>query len=198
MYNKSNTITTCEYKNIPLLASDGFLIPILDRIHHLLEFMLNKHSQVLLVRFDVRFVFDEKKPNDNSIFQGFIENYRRYLDRQEFDPHLIWVREQGKGSVNCHYHLALLLNGNRIRYFKECSKGEELWARALNIPYIRNSGLIHICKAGNLNSVMIRRGDMIMLEKSYKWLSYMAKTDTKDDIPKNVKMFSSSQIPKIF
>ena len=95
MRNSKITLKS-EYKGYSLWSNyyknTGFVINILNRTLDLLEHMLSKHSQVLLVRLDIRFPTNYPCASDNSLFQGFIENYRRRLADWKLDPHLLWVR----------------------------------------------------------------------------------------------------------
>jgi hypothetical protein len=73
------------YKNLSINTNkekmQGCDIAILDRIYNQLEYMVNKHSKVLQVRFDLHY------PQDNSIelkqgdFTRFNRNFKRNLER---------------------------------------------------------------------------------------------------------------------
>ena len=184
-----------EYKGLPLWnnykVNTGFYTDILDRTLELLEHMISRHSQVLVIRLDVRFPLGYIWPDDNSLFQGFIENYRRRLSDWGYDAHLLWAREQ-KTSPNPHYHCFILLNGNKIRYFKNTSKADELWARALNLP-LKIPGLIQICPIDKYYSKIIHQNNSFEFAKIFKALSYLAKVATKLKTPKHTRMFGCSQ-----
>lgn len=190
-----------EFQGTPILTGyeQGFYVSILDRVKRLLDDMLSRHSQVLLFRIDVRFPSDMAVPPDNSIFQGFIENYRRNLERQNYDPRYLWVRERSS-SKNHHYHCLFLLNGNMIRSLRSLSTLDRLWTNALrlNQPV---PGLIHLCRCDDAkqygiptwNQIMIKRNQPEVYDYSFQWLSYLAKVTTKNDPTLSGRSWGSSE-----
>ena len=201
--NRSFIITSNEYRNLSLLKYDGpgagYHKVILDRIIDRLEFMQQRHSQVLAVHLIVRYPESIIAPENNDCFQYFIEEYRRFLALSGFDPHYIWVRER-HNSPNPHYHLLLLLNGNEIRYYRSPDRANQLWYFVLQRNFsisIPTSGLIHIVPAeyGDYG-VMLRRGDEAIKRWAVQWFSYFAKLNTKGDAGRGVREFGSSILRK--
>ena len=207
----SSPITYQEsYSGYPIFASldsEGHYVDILERNLQLLTFMTQKHSQTLVVRLDVRFPIDMVIPEDNSCFQNFIENYRRYMARQKLDPYYLWVRERAHAD-HFHYHCYFLLNGNNIRYLllnskdseedKKPSKADELWAAACGLPE-PIKGLVHITPI-EVNGytqlgIMVHRDDRVAFADAYWFISYLAKVATRGSSTRYVREFGSSRLP---
>jgi len=136
-------------------------------------------------------------PEDNSCFQYFIENYRRYLSRHGFDPYYLWVRERDQAAHH-HYHCYLLLNGNNIRNVRNVSKADELWSAACGLPGIVK-GLIHICEFevnGYIyNARMIHRDDRACVAECFEIIAYLAKVTTKGSASRYIREFACSRLP---
>ena len=143
----SSIVTT--YKH-PLLSQEkyevkGYYKIILDAISDRLEYMLQKHSQLLVARLVVKFPAVINANNNNECFQAFIEQFIRYLKLQKhikdrkkrkyYDPHYIWSREHSADSYNYHYHLYLLFNQNEMKYYRNLSICEKYWAKSLYTFY---------------------------------------------------------------
>jgi len=197
-----------NYNGYPLyvsLDSDGHYVDILERNLQLLTFMAQKHSQTLVVRLDIRFPVNMVIPEDNSCFQYFIENYRRYMVRHEFDPYYLWVRERNK-AIHHHYHCYFLLNGNNIRYMhlnnkdddQKPSKADELWAAACGLPE-PIKGLVHITKIEvngySQRGIMVHRDDRAAFADAFAFVGYLAKVATKGSASRYVREFGSSRLP---
>ena len=207
----SSEITHQEsYKGYSLyfsVDSEGHYVDILERNLQLLTFMTQKHSQTLVVRLDVRFSDGMLIPEDNSCFQYFIENYRRYMVRHKFDPYYLWVRERAHAD-HFHYHCYFLLNGNNIRYLllnskdseedKKPSKADELWSAACGLPE-SIKGLVHITKfevnGYTQRGIMVHRNDRAAFADAYWFISYLAKVATKGSSTRYVREFGSSKLP---
>lgn len=195
------------YQLFPSPDSEGYYVDLLDRNLQLLNFMTQKHSQTLVVRFEIRFPINMVIPEDNSCFQCFIENYRRYMARQDFDPYYLWVRERDK-AVHHHYHCYFLLNGNNIRYLllnskdseedKKPSKADELWSAACGLPE-PVKGLVHITEIevnGYIQrGIMVHRNDRVAFADAFAFIGYLAKVATKGSSTRYVREFGSSRLP---
>ena len=203
----SSPITYQEnYKGYPLyvsLDSEGHYVDILERNLQLLTFMTQKHSQTLVVRLEIRFPVNMVVPEDNSCFQNFIENYRRYMFRHGFDPCCLWVRERAQAD-HFHYHCYFLLNGNNIRYLllnkkdKKPSRADMLWAAACGLPE-PIKGLVHITpievNGYTQRGIMVHRNDRAAFAYAYWFISYLAKVATKGSSTRYVREFGSSRLP---
>jgi hypothetical protein len=179
-----------EYKNYSLYEctdiKQTYNTAILDRNIQLMEHAISRTSQVLLIRFDVRYPVGYDAPLDNYLFQSFIEDYRRYLDRHKYKPLYLWCREKHK-SERYHYHVYFLLDGNEARYMPNLSKATEIWCRKLNIPFTK--GPIEYC---NPNGTMIPSKDVRAVNEAVSWLGYLAKNYTKSPIP-GIRNWNSSR-----
>lgn len=106
-----------EFEGLPVLTpSSGELYwyyqNYLSNNRDLLDMMLARHSKVLFLRFDLRFPEAYCWPEPISYFLRFLDCYRRCLVEQEFDPQY-GIRMEKMTSINPHFHVALLLNGNK-------------------------------------------------------------------------------------
>lgn len=193
------------YNGRPILANKelgyGCEIDILARIDALLSFMMQKHSKVLFIRFDVRFPRYVNFQNDNLLFSEFMANFIKYLTRKDLDPEYVWVREQDS-SNNQHYHCILLLNGHKVQnYYPVLQKADALWSNLLGVPC---QGLVHFCDtrpdgSRQKNGLMIRRDKHAqegLEDQCFQWGSYLAKTATKDANLYNTRSVGNSRIPQ--
>ena len=159
---------------------------IIQRNEQLINYALNYASRVLLIRFDVHYPQGYNAPEDNSLFQLFIEDYRRYLANKGYRPLYLWCRERNE-SPNFHYHVYFLLDYSKIRYMPTVIKAESIWCRKLGIPFQR--GFIEYC---NKESIIIKRNDQYSKDNALFIMSYLAKNITKEPIA-NIRNWNSSQ-----
>ncbi len=178
-------------------ASEGFSKELLDIIIDMLEKYLQKHSQCLMVLMQFTFPVElDVEGIDNSCFQSFIEAYKRHLESRGLDPEYLWVREVGETSERCHYHLMLLLNGNKIRYFNDPIMVKKYWRNSLQTTFNYNgqAAPMHLHILPTLRRGMaIKRGDHSNFEQAISVASYLAKIRTKIPIGRNIKAYSTSQ-----
>jgi hypothetical protein len=88
------------------------------------------------------------------------------------------------------------------RIFTGISKAEELWNKALGIPP-SNHGLINYCTRDRHgdpqeNGIMLRRNDPdfeAQYERCFHWASYLAKSNTKGNVPKNIREIGCCLLP---
>ncbi len=191
------------YNGYQLLDYDGvnpgFYQSILDKMIERLELMLNRHSKVLIVRLIVRYPFEVTSDSRNDCFQYFMEEFRRHLKLEGFDPQYVWVREQDS-SHNPHYHVLIFLNGNKIQYYKYPFKANEIWCNAIARHHgydCPQKGLIEVCSAGYdgipmNHGILLHRDNEMLKQEAYRICSYLAKVNTKGNTPKNVREFGTS------
>lgn len=171
---------------------------ILDRYREELFGMLQDHSKVMQIRFDLRYPADGSVPHDPQKVYRFTENIKRKMKRSQYagghcaDPRLIKVQEQDTSS-NPHFHCTLLVNGNALQSYLSVLKNvvDPLWKQALQTD---RNGLVDYCDNNGENGIMIRRGSSDMqqqIEKCIYQASYMAKVNTKENNPKGT--WSSSR-----
>ena len=79
--------------------------------------MLSHHCKVFTYRFDLHL---KNATDDNSTVSLFIRKMRKKLTAKYKFKYVafIWVREQHDAQTQ-HYHLALMLDGNKIRHSKK-------------------------------------------------------------------------------
>lgn len=183
----------------------------LYRIYRHMNLMVEKHNKVLFIRFDLRFpqAFRDDKSNDkvSRLFKILREHYAyRGIDLQ-----FMWFREQSR-EKHQHYHCVVLLDGNKIQhYYPVLEYISSVWGGLLKF---NPNGLVDYCefdRAGNpaKNGIMIRRPSSVAtgetlfdqeqmfnmnFENCYKWASYLAKVNQKENTPAGVRRFGLSQM----
>lgn len=165
----------------------GHYVPILNAIQGQFDAMLSHHCKVLVVRVDLHTKYYVQ---DNRLLSDFVDQLKR-----SFKTHLgqhrlgyIWCREQGEiGGL--HYHLALLLDGNKNQTsYKIIEIIEEIWYRWEQK---------HCYTPKNCYYVM-KRGDSESYIDAFMRVSYLAKVATKEERPPTTNDYSSSRIkPKV-
>ena len=92
----------------------GVYEEILHKFIDQLDIAYLKHKRVLVVRLEYRINYYTA---NNKLFSNHMKNITQWL-RREYgikDIGYLWVREQEK-SKKQHYHLALILDGNKIQH----------------------------------------------------------------------------------
>ena len=217
-YNKLTEKEFCNMSNKTIVNSNdpngylllpydgpdaGYRVSILDRIRERLDESLDQHSHVLAVMLAIRFPQALSAELNNHCFQYFIEEYRRILNAHGYDPHYIWVAEKD-ASMNHHYHLLLLLNGSRIRYFQTPpEEASAVWSRALSRFYGYGGsmkGLIHVGEVMqnqfSCHGYVIPRDNPDMQKFALEHFSYFAKVHSKICFPDKVRSFGASLLKK--
>ena len=188
-----------EYQGLPVLTPRyrepyPYYVNYLDRNREVLSRMLERHSQVLFFRMDLRFPdrilwYDEKE-----LFFRFLDQYRKLLVNWGLDPQYI-VRMEQKTGLYCHFHMAFLLNGNKAShayYYKQ--EADRLWQKILNEPQV---GLVDFCNQDwqgepYPEGIRIVRPPqhsgvpveaMLKYQEAFRIMSYLAKYDEADQTP---------------
>lgn len=187
------------YQDLPVLTPRmgepyPYYVNYLDRNRELLSRMLERHSQVLFFRMDLRFPDRILWYNEKELFSRFLDQYRRLLVSRELDPQYI-VRMERKTGIYSHFHLVFLLNGNKARhayYYKQ--EADRLWQKILDEP---QGGLVDFCNRdwqGEPYPEGIRivrppqhSGISVAVTPEYREafrvMSYLAKYDAADQTP---------------
>ncbi len=153
-----------------------------------------RHSKVFMTRFDLQYHQDTQRGQDNKDIQRCMASVAKNLKRKHLDPAYIWAREQ-RESHNPHYHLLVLVNGNKTQYAKTIyDVVNSNWLSATNQT---GGGLVHRCKEenGKLWGEMLRRGEE-PTEWSMGKLTYLCKPQAKGERNDGLRDFGMSRIPK--
>ena len=168
--------------------------------------MTERHSKVLVVRLDLRYPKDYDADNSNNDFSGTMQGVCREFSRKKYDPQYVAKREQ-MTSENQHYHVGILLDGNKKRSISAVRETvEKHWARQLDIPLeeVQQKALVYPCNKApdgtpRENGRMIKRGtweNLQQKQETMRQLSYLAKVDENDQTPSSTKKFFTSQFAK--
>lgn len=189
-----------RYRGYPLSPSIyGYYSIILDKSIDRLESMLEDHSQVLIIRFNVRYPAGYPADNSNDRFIHFLKHYNQYLHRHKLHFHYVWIREKNI-SDSPHYHLLYLFNGNQIRRFNHFRKPNDLWSNSLgltepNPTYVQGYGF----DGPNHYGLMLKRGDVHNIHDAFHdYICYLAKVYSKDNncLPRYGNNFNCSYLSK--
>ena len=178
----------------------------MQSIENLLWTMTERHSKVLIARLDLRFPKDHNADKSNRDFSKTMQAVCQEFSRKGYDPQYVAKREQ-MTSENQHYHVGILLDGNKKRSINAIRETvEKHWARQLDIPLeeVQQKALVYPCNKAPDGSPresgrMIKRGSWAQKtdeKESLKQLSYLAKVDSRDVTPSSTKKFFTSQFIK--
>ena len=178
----------------------------MQSIENLLWTMTERHSKVLIARLDLRFPKDHNADKSNRDFSKTMQAVCQEFSRKGYDPQYVAKREQ-MTSENQHYHVGILLDGNKKRSINAVRETvEKHWARQLDIPLeeVQQKALVYPCNKAPDGSPresgrMIKRGSWEQKtdeKESLKQLSYLAKVDNRDVTPSSSKKFFTSQFIK--
>lgn len=206
---RNNLTHDDNYRGLPIRPEPelGNCLDILEAIHLRLDDMVDRHCRVFAVRFDLTLPWETGNVPHNRYVQAFADAFCRYLHGLGIDHHYTWVREQPGPDAQPHWHLLLLMDGNRTWSFYggHSETATRLWAEALGT--VPRPGLVHLCTWTEANDgdfpyvgnggVMIRRNSPDC-EAAYRLLfhraSYLAKATTKEFTPPNLRRFSASHL----
>ncbi len=172
--------------------------------YQLLEYYVEKHSKVLVVRFDLHFPITFPHVHTNQYISETIAYIVKKYKRDCLDPMYYWAMERKQG-MHPHYHVVLFLDGQKVKTYKHVFHNfEDTWSRHLNTDV---SGCVHHCNVTNgridmnRNGLMIRRCDgpekmQEQMQNVYNQISYLAKSDTKCNDNDGLRNFGMSRIPK--
>ena len=156
---------------------------ILATIKGQLTAMSSHHSRLLVVRVDLH--LSSYSP-DNRELSRFLDKIRKHCRAKYKAKRLgyLWVREQEKAKQQ-HYHLALILDGNRIKHPSAllawiCVRWE---ARNHPRPFVPEHCFYNV-----------KRANQASFKEVFKRLSYFAKTRGKGYRSPTANDYSSSRI----
>ena len=195
----------------------GCYVEILDKLDAHTQDMIQNHSQVLTLRFDLRTKSDSDEHLDSKKLDHFRENITADLTRNnplpeegmrrakhknqskhKVDPRLIVVLEQ-HGVKKPHAHCFLLVNGNAKKEpWDILQRVERQYANTLKEEY--ELGLVDYCDKKGPNSYMIKSNDIENLHEMQNVVSYhrsyLAKTRGKDKRVKGSWLVRGTRLPK--
>jgi hypothetical protein len=199
-----NIVYGSRYNGFPLHPClKGHHSEILDKIVTLLDHMCANHNKVFFMRMDVRFPAESAYSPFNTVFERFVNYFVWRLLQDYGEVCCMWSREQKSDDRHQHYHLIILMDGNKTQsIYGHMALAESLWDRYLDVT--SPSGLIDRCDREILgyrpNGFQIRRGAndyQSAYEEAFRWASYLAKVDGKGLAPINEREFASSKIPSL-
>lgn len=189
MPRRTTTFDT-HYEGLPINTFGGAFsceLSILRRTKMLLDDYISAHSQILVVGYVLKFS-NESGDMSNCSIENCMHKLCDEFNRLGYDPGYLWVREQ-KTSQHQHYHLALLINRNKCQSVKHLYRiVSECWGE------VTSSGVVE-----PMSYKILRRNSPTLVADyadCFYWLSYWAKTNTKDRVVPHVRRFSTSQ-PKL-
>ena len=163
-------------------ATKGIYKEIIERFIGQLDIAFKCHKRLLVHRLDLHL---NKQSSDNKVISRFINRLKQWLKRNYGLDKIgyIWVREQERSDKQ-HYHLALLLDGDKIRHPKRLNKRiKEMWLPHGHVPVTQNP--YYFIDKHNYNET---RKDVI------DRVSYLAKVSTKRIRGKQIKDYQTSRL----
>ena len=148
---------------------------ILKAIDNIMDDYMDKHSKMFAMRLDVHLPDGTNQKEIMKFNHRFIESQKN----RGYDPAYVMVREVSDEGKT-HYHMALLLNGQKVQSTYNVFKDAE---RILsNVAGL--GGVIHHCDIGHRNGIMVKRDDPDTrnLQAVQQQMSYIAKTKQKENV----------------
>ena len=210
MQSKRNLTTDSEYHGYPIITDKkkGWAadVNILQRIEAQFEYAHYEKSKTLFPRMDIHFPKSMDVPADNEHIKRFLSAFMKNLKRQGLKPQYFAVREQSKYENRQHYHLGLLLDGQKTQNStKHLKTAERLWDHELGLPpKPEGYGLVNLCdkdkKTGERvkpDIKLVPSGDNYELVRNnaFRRASYLAKVNTKGT-PQGCREYFASRVPK--
>jgi len=165
-------------------ATKGIYKEIIERFIGQFDIAFKVHKRLLVHRVDLHL---NKFSSDNKVISRFINRLKQWLKRNYGLDKIgyIWVREQDRSDKQ-HYHLALLLDGNKIRHPKRLNEQiKEMWLPLGHVPVTLNP--YYTIDKHNHNET---RAEII------ERVSYLAKVRGKRIRDKQTKDYQTSRLKK--
>lgn len=162
----------------------GIYTHILKRMLEQLEIMLQHHSKVHMIRFDLHI---PDYSDNNKIISDFIGKYKSELIKEYQFKRIgyAWAREIEK-KKNQHYHFVIFLDGHKIKGGIRAVKiADKIWRSLGGTESTPNkSGYYKNISRNNFEDI----ADVIW------WISYLAKGRGKGYRPPQTKDYSTSRL----
>jgi len=151
--------------------------------YNLLIHALQKHCRVFILRLDIHL------PHDMIM----VFNHR-FIEKEKnagYDPLYIMVRELSS-EKKIHYHMVLFLDGNKTNNPYTHYQN----ARIVLGNVCGDYGCINECNNGHRNGIMIEHNtnSYMDLYEALRQISYLAKTNQKDNVPGKTFFYSKVHI----
>lgn len=177
-------------------------VDILQRGMELIEYM--GRTKFLFIRFDLHFPKGYTGNDHGEKVSEFTELMTKRFNKLKIKSKYLWACEWNHGASNPHYHFILLLDGNRTKSIhNHAVMIEGCWGEVLSV--INAFPVMCFCvgeyENGYLkNGFMYRPGDQRAYAEAVRWMSYLAKTDTKQfSTPeRKIRKYGSSRLPSNF
>ncbi|MEI3001928.1 MAG: hypothetical protein V8T86_13680 [Victivallis sp.] len=190
-----------EYQELPVLTPryrEPYLsyLNYLDRNLELLNRMLERHSQVLFFRMDLRFPDRILWYNEKELFSRFLDQYRRLLASRELIRNTLFAwsgrREFTATFIWCFCSTATRPAMRIITSRRLIAYGKRFWMNpkvAWSIFAIVTGKASHIRKEsesfGHRSTVTFRCTATLEYQEAFRIMSYLAKYDENYYIPEN-------------
>ena len=118
-------------------ATKGIYKEIIERFIGQFDIAFKHHKRLLVHRVDLHL---NMFSSDNKVISRFMNRLKQWLKRNYGLNKIgyIWVREQDRSDKQ-HYHLALLLDGDKIRHPKRLNEQiKEMWLPLGHVPVTLN------------------------------------------------------------
>ena len=183
-YYRSSIEIKGETFSINAGLKKGIYKEIIQRFVSQLDIALSIHNRLLVIRLDLHL---NNASRDNKVISKFMNRLKQWLKRN-YDLEkvgYIWVREQEK-SIRQHYHLALILDENKIRHPKRLNTQiKEMWLPYGHMPTVLNPYF-------NLNKL---KANYKAVREEIIWrVSYLAKTRGKRHRDVQTKDYQTSRL----
>jgi len=163
-------------------ATRGIYKEIIARFIDQFDIAFKVHKRLLVHRVDLHL---NKFSSDNKVISRFMNRLKQWLKRNYGLEKIgyIWVREQEKSDKQ-HYHLALLLDGDKIRHPKRLNEQiKEMWLPLGHVPVTLNPYY-------NINKHNHNETRAEIIER----VSYLAKVRGKRIRDKQTKDYQTSRL----
>lgn len=189
-----NPFYTQHHQGYNVMGNDSLPIreDIMDVIIKSIEVYTHCHSKTFVVFFGLNYP-SHLTITDNTLLQVFMDRFLKHLDGTKgLRPMYVWVREQ-KASHNPHYHIMLLLNGQKIQSrYGIMAEAVRLWG---DINQCDGTGLVHY----ETESMMLRKDYQSFnqdVAQCIYYASYLAKVNTKGSAPHRQREYGCTQLSR--
>lgn len=166
-------------------AGSGLITHAIKAMINQVDVMLNHHSKIHLIRFDLRMY---QYTDNNEIITIFNRRLHKWLKRKYDLKRIgfIWCREQETAKQQ-HYHFVLMIDGHKVRHPIEIlSKAREIWDIHLSGSEFTPKNCYYNLERDNYDSI----------QYAIWRISYLAKARGKGYKPPQTKNYGTSRIKR--